>query len=471
MKEEKSFKEEQKELLASFLDIHCFDAWKILPSQRGEKLYVNSLEMMVSPVCNTACSYCYIKNYSDKLYPCDHNKQLLLENCEKIMKWLWKGNLYPDTIEIFSGEFFNLPFWKEYLNIIFRYLNKMPEGDKIVVVIPTNGTFFFDEKKINEIQNLIDEARGKGLRVFLSLSVDGKYLDNDTRPLRNGKQYDEVFYDRMFTFCARNNLSFHPMVGAKGIENWIKNFDWYVENIQKYYKFDSKWKALTKIYLLEVRNPDWKTKELEELGRFLNHVLDTVFGNCNSPERKAENLSTRVLNIFSSITSSVGRGLGCSLQQCLHIRMGDLALVQCHRTAYQELLGAYLDFTEEGELFIKEALNVNSYLMSEAFDFKHLSKCNKCPINKFCGGPCIGCNYEINRDLYTVVPTVCDLEYTKITSVIDKLDREDPKILDIIESSYNKRDEKLLQLRELREFIQLRNKEDQNDSGKSKEID
>lgn len=459
----RTFKKEQEDLLLSFLDIHCFSAWKILPSLRGP-IYINGLEMMVSPVCNTACSYCYMKNYSPSLYPCAYDGETLLKNCEKIMRGLYSNSLYPGSIEIFSGEFFNLPFWKEYLNIIFTYLEKMTEGKKIPVIIPTNGTFFLSEEKTREIQNFLDKVKSEGFSLFLSISVDGKYLDNETRPLKNGKKYEEDFYDRMFTFGAKNKLSYHPMVGAKGIKKWIENFDWYLKNIQKYYNLTTPWQACNYLYLLEVRNPDWTTEELNELSKFLRYLIDVVFEDCLTTEDRVERLQSRTLNIFSSLTSSVGRGLGCSIQQCLDIRVGDLALVQCHRTSYEELLGAYLDISEEGEFIIKEVKNVNSYIFTQALNFTYLAKCSSCPINFFCSGPCLGCNYEINKDLYTVVPTVCDLEYKKTLESIKYIEKKDPGVLPKIISSFNKaQKEKKSQLERIIEFIKIKNKENRND--------
>lgn len=456
----KTFLDEQKDLLRSFLDIHCFNAWKILPSQRKTS-YVNSLEMMVSPVCNTACTYCYMKNYSDKLYSCKYDRNTLLLNCEKVMKWLVSEKYYPSNIEIFSGEFFNLPFWKEYLDIIFKYLDKLEEGQSIPLVIPTNGTFFFSEAKTQEIQEYLDFVESKNYKIFLSISVDGKYLDNDTRPLKTGKQYNDDFYNRMFSFGAKNKLSYHPMIGAKGIENWIKNFDWYIDNIQKYYNLSTKQDAFYYIYLLEVRNPDWKTSELEKLREFLNHIIDLLFSDCKDNETKTKKLINNPLNIFSSVISSVGRGLGCSLQQCFDIRMGDLALVACHRTAYEELIAAYLDFSEKDELRFKKVNNVNSYIMSNSFNFQYSTTCNNCPINRLCSGPCLGCNYEINKDCFTMVPTVCDLEYVKILSIISKLEEEDPAILDSTIKYINANSIKSIQIQKIRDFIKI-NKENEN---------
>ena len=75
---------EQKNLLLDFLNIHCFENWKILPSKRPRDMYVNGLEMMISPVCNTKCSYCYMKNYSDELYPCNYDEHTLIDNCDKL---------------------------------------------------------------------------------------------------------------------------------------------------------------------------------------------------------------------------------------------------------------------------------------------------------------------------------------------------------------------------------------------------
>ncbi len=453
-----NFIEEQKKLLYSFLDIHCFRNWRIPPSKRTGEEYVNLLEMMVSPVCNTACTYCYMKNYADSLYPCFYDKNSLLNNCKKIMTWLKKENFYPSSIEIFSGEFFNLPFWKDYLQIIYDSLEKMEEGKKVPIVIPTNGTFFDSEKKTQEIQDYFDRVYKKGFIIVLSLSVDGYYLDNDTRPFRDKRRYTEDFYDRMFRFGARNLIKYHPMIGAKGIERWVDNFDWYVENIQKYYKIPKK-EALEKLYLLEVRNPDWSTKELKDFKVFLNHIIDVLFEGCTSPEEKFNLLLSNTLNILAPLVVTIGRGLPCSFQQCLDLRVGDLALVQCHRTAYSELLGGYFKISDKGELDL-DVRNANSYIFSNSFNFKHLAKCIDCPISSLCNGPCLGCNYEVNRDLYTVVPTVCDLEYTKALTLVERAYQEGflDSILEIHSNSTSSDSVlKKNQLLHLKKYLEIKN--------------
>lgn len=449
-----SYELEQKKLLLDFLNIHCFENWKILPSKRPRDMYVNSLEMMVSPICNTKCTYCYIKNYSNELYPCNYDEHTLIDNCDKLMNWIYLNRYYPDRIEIFSGEFFNLPFWKKYLNTIIKYLDLMEEGTNVSIVIPTNGTFLFNDNKTKEISEYIDNLRNKNYYIFLSLSIDGKYLDNDTRALRNGKKYDDDFYDKAFKFANYHNLNFHPMIGCKGIDKWIDNFDWYIQNMQKYFNISKK-EAFNRIYLLEVRNPDWTNSELKYFYKFLNHLLDNIFEGCESSYEKFLCFKNQGLNIFSQIISCVGRGLGCSFQSTFDVRMGDLALVQCHRTSYDELLAGYLLIDNDKlDINIK---NVNSYIFSNSFDFKYTNNCVDCPISNLCIGPCVGCNYEINKDLYTMVPTVCKLEIVKILTIIERLDNEG--ILDyIIEVTCgtNEFKPKAKQIESIREYLKIK---------------
>lgn len=445
---------EQKNILLSFLDIHCFKNWKILPSKRPENIYVNGLEMMISPICNTKCSYCYIKNYSDKLYPCNYDENTLLENCDKLMNWIYLNKYYPERIEIFSGEFFNLPFWKKYLNIIIKYLDLMEEGTGIKLVIPTNGTFLFNESKTQEINEYINYLKNKNYSIYLSLSIDGKYLDNETRPLRNGKKYDDSFYDRAFKFAKDQDLCFHPMIGAKGIDKWIDNFDWFISNIQKYFNLTRK-EAFSRIYLLEVRNPDWSNSELKYFYKFLNYLLDNIFEGCKSNYEKFLCFKYNGLNIFSQMISCVGRGLGCSFQSTFDVRMGDMALIQCHRTAYDELLAGHL-LIDKNILDI-DIKNVNSYIFSNSFDFKYTNNCVDCPISNICIGPCIGCNYEVNKELYTMVPTVCKLEIVKVLTIIERLENEG--ILDYIiqdTCGTNKFKPKARQIEHIREFLKIK---------------
>lgn len=413
--------DEQKALFLDYLNKHTFSYWK------GEEIsgYDAELELIITPTCNTKCVYCYYNNFAEKyIYPKEINcKDNIIKNCEEVMKWVHKNKYKPRSIEIFSGEFINLPYCDEILTIIDKYAAK-----GTCVTIPTNGTFCRSEKTIEKAQKILDEydpyCKNHNIAVFYSLSVDGKYLDNTTRAMKSGTQYDDAFYDRLFSFAYKNHLLFHPMVGAEGIDKWPDNYDWYIDNIMKYFGCDEK-EAFRKIYLLEVRNPDWSADECKAMERFVNYLVDKTFkAYGNDVDNYWNNfLSGRNnFNFFSGLISSCGRGLGCSIQQCFAVRLGDLALVPCHRTAYKGFNACYLKFDEDSNLDI-EIENPNMYMFIQSFDAKCGIMCSDCPISSMCSHYCLGANYEVNKDFFIPVKSVCLMEYAKAKALVEAFDR------------------------------------------------
>lgn len=430
--------DEQKALFLDYLDKHIFSYWR---GEGGEQGYEAELELTVTPTCNTKCVYCYYNNFAEKyIYPKEINcTENIIKNCEEVMKWLQKNNYRPRAIEIFSGEFINLPYCQTILDIIDKYAAKGTE-----VVIPTNGTFCRSEKTLEKAQKLLDEynpsCENHNIFIFYSLSVDGKYLDNDTRAMKSGTLYDDAFYDRLFTFAAKNHLLFHPMVGALGIDKWPNNYDWYIKNVMDYFHCDER-AAFRKIYLLEVRNPDWTAGECEDMERFVNYLVDKTFKAYNNDvECYWENFLTgrNNFNFFSGLLSTCGRGLGCSIQQCFAVRLGDLALIPCHRTAYKGYNACYLRFDEDSNLDI-EIENPNMYMFIQSFDAKNGVMCSDCPINSMCSHYCLGANYEVNKDFFIPVKSVCLMEYAKAKALVEAFDRIGvlPKVIELYSHSNN----------------------------------
>lgn len=422
-------KEEEKNLFMSFLNTHFFYGWK----NTSNSGYRNSIELEVSPTCNTQCSYCYYKNFQNYLYPAHINKSnQIVENCKKLLDWIVSENFKNiSSFDIFSGEFFMFPRYKDILNLICDANRRM--GTHIIISLPTNATFCLSEEKTREVQEVIDNVTEQGTPIRLSLSIDGYYLDNETRKLKNGELYTDEYYDRAFRFGEENKFAYHPMVGAKGIENWEKNFDWYIKNITKYYGISER-KAYELIYLLEVRNPDWTESELKHFYNFIYNLVKRTYSVYDGVKDYVENyMFVGQSNLFSSLIGHVSRGLGCSIQSTLMVRLGDLAIVPCHRTSYDEYIAGYMKFTENGMDI--ELKNPNTYMMIEGFDSEKCSVCSGCPINHLCGKFCYGCNYEINKDFFTPVRSVCKLEMTKVLALSRAI--KDLGILNYIKDNSN----------------------------------
>lgn len=409
-----NYNDEQKELFKSYLNNHVYKYWK-----SNEKLeYNQGLELILTSVCNTKCTYCYYKNFGKQLNdPCVSTKDNILKNAKKLFEWMLKENMTPNSIDIFSGEPLNLPYIDDLMNMIIDY---MPN---VHITIPTNGTYCRSDKSIEKVEELLNKWNEK-THVFLSMSVDGKYLDNDTRTMIDGKLYDDAFYDRLFKFIKRHKLAVHPMVGPKGIDKWCDNLDWYVENLSEYLDCNKAF-ALSRIYLLEVRNPDWTDNELKHLVKFCHYLTNRAFEFYNKDKYEfVDNflLGDLDCNFYSGITSVMPRGLGCGIQQEFAVRLGDMKLVPCHRTSYEGYNACTLKIDDDYNIDY-ELENENMYMMMMNFNAKYATKCCDCPINALCSYSCLGCNFEVNHDFFTPVDSVCKLEFTKLYALIDSLNK------------------------------------------------
>lgn len=407
----------EKSLIEKFLETYTSN-WR-LPENDPKKIL--GLEIILTSACNTKCDYCYYKNFSDFLNPVSIcGEDILYENTFKLLSWMKEHSYSPYQIDIFSGEFFNMKSWDKILQLLL-------DNTQSSIMIPTNTTFLFDEEKTNKIEEFLNNYRH---RLYLSLSVDGKYLDNDSRPLRSGKKYDDAFYDKMFKFGAKWNLNYHPMISKVHIDKWIDNYKWYIENICKYYK-TTELDAVSRIYLLEVRNPDWTHEDLSFLENFIYFLIRYVKNLCGNTLNFINFLrNPSNCNILSSIYAKNYRGLGCSFSNTLAIRMSDMTLVPCHRTSYDGLNAGILNLDSTGK-FSVNIENPMNWIFSHVFEPKNTSKCQYCEINKLCNYPCLGVNFEVNRDMYIPVETVCMLEYIKVRSIIKGLNDvgADPKII------------------------------------------
>ena len=416
-----NYREEQKKVFLDFLDMYTFKGWK--DDFKGE-YHKDSLEIYVTTTCNLGCTYCYLDKYGDKLYsPQLKKKDNLISNLKIFTDYLVEEGMFPSTIEIFSGELFALSYWEELLEIIESYVLRFPEGKRSLVTMPSNSTFLADDYLYTRVVYWLERFESHGVPFHFSHSVDGKYLDKDSRPYKDGKnlKYDDVFYERMFLFSRKYHSGFHPMVSSTGIENWKKNFDWYIENITKYIT-GSDFESIHRLYLLEVRNADWSFEQLKHFEDFLRYMVKRVFEICGfDRDVMYKFMQGSGLNILSPLVSSIGRGIGCSEQHCMYVRLGDLAMVPCHRTSYDGYEGGRFKI-EGGKVVDIEPINPELYITMKTFDSDSGPVCQDCNINKVCSHYCMGANYEVNKDFFIPVESVCRMEFLKVKTLVEAMD-------------------------------------------------
>lgn len=415
----KTLQELNHEAALSFYEKVYFEKWK---NHCGE------LELIVSPKCNLACKYCYVKDFYHKTFPDElYDASLTLNNFKKILNWLTKNHYYPH-LDIFSGELLAQNIGYDLLDMIYNHYSILPEEERIPSIgIPTNFTFLCSEKYTQKIENLIEKFDSIGIGLWLSASFDGLHMEVN-RPFvgdldipMNVKR-DAAYYEKVAAFCKKHGYGFHPMVYAENIDKWPQNFDWFMDIMKRYDM------PLDTLYLLEVRNAKWTDKQLQDFSKFLRHIFMWGWEYCNHDKiefghfifkRDREKNYPMGWNILASPFSNRSNGISCNIQGGLTVRVADLSLFPCHRTMYERFLLGNFVLNEEQEidtLHCEHAeLGITIPMMSN-----HISpRCLTCPINQLCTGGCLGSQYENTKDLFTPIPTVCRLELVKLYTLID----------------------------------------------------
>jgi len=400
-----SYQSENNEFINNFVDNSFYKSWK---TKKETLLNFSKLELGFSPECNLDCKYCYYAKHGSEIYPKEiRSKEDQKKNLQLVLDFLSKND-YSPNIDYFSGEPLSTDFGIDCLNIIlnhFEHNNNRPT----VISIPTNFTFFLYDGFVEKVENTIERGRKLGIRVSLSASFDGKYME-DNRPSNSNLIRDDNYYDRCFSFASKHGFGFHPMIYSENIDNWERNFLWFQDMFNKHGNI---WHLL---YLLEVRDSEWTGKQIESYGKFVEFLVDWVFDKVGK-ERFVDFIIRKGFNLLKSPLTTVGRGLGCSIQSTLSVRLGDLSIIPCHRLSYKPLnYGKFL--VEDGKITTIEANNIE--LMNSILSFKATNQpyCSCCSIKNLCSFGCLGSQFETNGELFTPIPTVCAMYKQKMVSIV-----------------------------------------------------
>lgn len=413
---------ENSDLLKGLFDRTFFKSWRM---PRGESLMgYQGIELEISPDCNLNCKYCYMAKHRSGLYP-EHinNNETILKNVGLVIDWLIE-NRYTPPIDFFSGSPFSQQVCLDALELIYEKYAKVPlELRTPSIVVPSNFTFLMDEALTQRVENFIAKYNSIGIRLILSASFDGKHMEKN-RPLRKhakegvlltGKDTrDDAYYERAFEFCKKYNFGFHPMIYSEGIEDWKENFLWFQKNFQKHgINFDN-------IYLLEVRNEEWSEKQIADYLDFLKFMIKwTFYEPCNQSKERFKRFffNSRGYNILVSNLFTRSRGTSCSIQTLLYVRMGDLAIIPCHRLSYDGF--EFGKFIVENDTIIDiEAINTELACTISTMELSQQPMCQDCIISPICCGGCLGSQFESNGEIFMPIPTVCTLLHKKIFTIL-----------------------------------------------------
>jgi len=398
------YQKENNELATNMIRKRFYRAFKGERFPGGENL--RQLELIIDRKCNLACKYCYYDKFSDQYFTKESiDKETIIKNVKMIGDWLVKEGMRPD-LSLFSADIM-------FRDIIFDLADALaPFLKENNVVVPTNASFIADDKQFEKVEALID----KYPNLQLSLSIEGKYCEH-SRPYLGKKKEDrdDAYYERAFDFAKRRGYGFHPMIHSSNIRDWKKNLIWYLEMLKKY---DVPPKGL---YLLEVRNNDWSNEDLLEYKEFMKFSIVHIFEKlCNGKYDAFRKLiiNEGTFNYIGSIFVNTGRGMGCSIQSMLDIRVGDMAVFPCHRLAYKYFEIGKLKLPEFEMYDVKKP---ELMIGIDSLESSNMPKCDYCIINKLCSSGCLGQFFEESYDMFYPNPQVCRLLHMKILGTIEGL--------------------------------------------------
>lgn len=413
---------EQDQLLQTILDLRFFNPWRHLTAyddERSLRMDAN-LEIYLTSTCNQHCEYCYLVKHKE-LYPAEFNKpEIILKNLKILFNYVIANNFDIPCLDIFSGEIWGTQFGIDVLELIYQYVT---HGMKIgYILIASNCSFVADQKSFHRIQKYINKFKDIGCNLVFSISVDGAIIDNIDRPRNNGLEYNDEFYDNLFAFAKMNEFCFHPMISAHNVKYWIDNYKWWEEK-DKQYNLN-----IDNIMTLEVRDVGWTQENIQDYCNFLKFLMDKfLYEQCNGDIRLMGNAIVAARqadddpNIHGYIPWAIGpcdSFTGCTISNHLTVRVGDLAICPCHRTAYNEYLYGYFN-VENNRISGVHAVNplmAVKILMCNIHTANPL--CDKCPINYCCLRGCFGSQLETEKDPFFPIENICNFFKAKYAFII-----------------------------------------------------
>lgn len=387
-----------------------------------KKMENEILELIIRQECNQKCDYCYITNYGKELYPEHFSNSQILDNLKLLLNYFDKKQIKPLEWSLFAGDLFYDGLIFDILDVFFPYLKKWYEfsykiKEKGKLVIPTNGSFISDNEKVIKIKKYIQQMKDINVEIHFSFSTDGPY----STEFREHKDLNDEYFNKLFEFATENNDGFHPMISSQNVDKAIKTYDWFKKKLKEY----NSWQKTP--YMLEVRNNNWAQESIENYKKFLKHIFEDRLNDCNNDINTmayamfkgdgANNTPTfnehngdpiRLMNL--SDKEDRHNRISCALQSTVHIRVGDLAIVPCHRTCYNHLIGGHFKINDEKtEIIDLISDNATAYIGMKSFNPVYAPRCLECWCRDVCIKGCLGAQIETYGDFSIPCLSVCNL--------------------------------------------------------------
>jgi len=277
-------------------------------------------------------------------------------------------NEYHNQRNLHPTESFKIDFYGGEPLIYFDKIKQIIEStNDVKYFMPTNGLLL-----TADILSYLQTHN-----VDVSLSYDGLWQD-DNRP--QGKRYtNDLYVKRKDFFRSMDNFTIHCMINP-GNYNILDN-----------HKYLTDYGTNPDMTIIEDRNV-WTSKSVELLNTGITELFDWYISNPTEPLPNFIRCYLMPVIVYKSKRVVVGDcGVGVN-----HLSFSDNKLVPCNR------------FKDEPELIPKIE------------EYKHLSTCDTCEINKYCRK---GCIYE-NIKHGGVIAELCDVYkhvHLCINDMIDKL--------------------------------------------------
>lgn len=418
-----TFEQENNEFLKVLLTERFFKPWQEPKKDnfdQGFSIWSEScIELYLTSFCNQNCQYCYLVN-NPELYPIEcNNKETVLKNLKIFLDWLIENDFAIPKIELYSGEIWHMSYGLEVLEVIYQALKKGLRCKYFL--IPSNVSFLRNKKQTYLIQRYINKFTKLGVLLQFSISVDGKIIEDMSRPTNNKNDIKtDEFYDNMFLFAKYNNFHFHPMVSAYSIEKWVENFKWWESKCLQY-----DMNVFDRLMMLEVRNDDWTTEKIQEYNKFMNFLMEKEY---EAADKSAEKLTNRFYNLVCDnrkytgytpfIITEASTTSPCTISNHLTIRVGDLAICPCHRLAYNKFLYGHF-IVEDNKIIDIKANNPQMAIRLLYTNQKDGSfGCDSCHFKSYCLRGCYGSQYENMKDPFFPVKSVCDFFEEKFKNLV-----------------------------------------------------
>lgn len=432
-----TFEEQNNELFANVINTFLEPLKK--PRQEIEYLLSNRMidepviELFLTPNCNQMCTYCYLQKNKEGLYPSEFNKkELILNNLHSILDYFVKEHIFIPRLDLFSGEIFGYPFGNQIFDIILEYQEKGLEIG--MISLPTNASFCFSPDIIAIMESYIVKFANYSTNLSISVSYDGPVLDLESRPVLGKKIHkDEQYLDNLCTFMQKHHYGFHPMISPYGIEKQIDNYKEWIKLIKKYFPVKYPLQNHGLIMQLETREQGWTFEKITEYLKWLKFLIDTdikEFFEDNLDDFKSFVVDKKRTDTILREKGYIPDGtwspyfpynidnhnayLGCSLGKTIMIRVGDLAIVPCHRTSYSKYLLGHYVLDDNGAI---TGVKCDNFALTSAIyvtGFLTKPVCSTCAIGKYCIKYCMGANHEANQELFYPEESNCELQKAKI---------------------------------------------------------